>query len=253
MRERNDDYISKKLTSTSLGGFTLAEVLITLAIIGIIAAMTIPALTGSTDSVQTVAGVRKAQAVLSEAMQRYMIDNGCLGDMASCGAFDNGSSSNVTENQAMWDKIKQYFNVSKDCGTAANQGCFPDVAYKRLNNWGVWTNFNASTPQAKATLADGMIMSIYDTTQNCTTDYSTANSGPLYNVCGTVYVDINGQKGPNQEGRDMFTWYITNVGVYPVGALDYTSSDICNPAAALVSGTGWGCTTKVLQEGTVNY
>lgn len=233
-------------------GFTLAEVLITLAVIGIIASMTIPALVGSADNTQTVAGVRKVQAVLSQAMMKYQVDNDCVGSLTNCGAFDNGSTIPAMH-QAMWDKIKQVFNISKDCGTAASQGCFPDVSYKRLNN-NSYVNYNNDNSCEKATLADGMILMICDYADNCVDHVGTTGTGPLSTTCGNVTVDINGQKGPNQWGRDLFMWYITDVGVYPAGALDHASAVICNPAGVpLLAATGLGCAAKVLQDGAVNY
>ena len=49
--------------------FTLAEVLITLGIIGIVAAMTIPTLIQKNFEKQTVAKLRETQSILSQAMR----------------------------------------------------------------------------------------------------------------------------------------------------------------------------------------
>lgn len=51
-------------------GFTLAEVLITLVIIGVIAALTIPALINKTNEQDTVTSVKKAYTILSQAYQK---------------------------------------------------------------------------------------------------------------------------------------------------------------------------------------
>ena len=69
--------------------------------------MTIPSLVGGTNNAEIVAGVKKAQVVLSEAMLKYQADNDCVGSLASCGIFDNGATVSATANQAMWEKILQ--------------------------------------------------------------------------------------------------------------------------------------------------
>ena len=50
------------------GGFTLAEVLITLGIIGVVAAMTMPTLLNSTNGAQYRTAYKKALSVLSQAV-----------------------------------------------------------------------------------------------------------------------------------------------------------------------------------------
>lgn len=56
-------------------GFTLAEVLITLGIIGIVTAITIPTIVNKYQKQQTVAKLKKAYSVLGQVMQRAVADN----------------------------------------------------------------------------------------------------------------------------------------------------------------------------------
>ena len=93
-------------------------------------------------------------------------------------------------------------------------------------------------------------------------------------MCGGLAVDVNGNKGPNNYGRDEFWFYITNgrgPKLYPVGGLDdglngswtkaiisvaygeeptYYSSPVCskdNVKGAL-------CAGRVIEEGwQMNY
>ena len=53
---------------TKKNAFTLAELLITLVIIGVIAALTIPAVMFSTDEKQAAAGLKKAMMTLNQAV-----------------------------------------------------------------------------------------------------------------------------------------------------------------------------------------
>lgn len=57
-----------KFKKLKIKAFTLAEVLITLGIIGIVAAMTIPNLVQNSFEKKTVAQLRKTQSVLAQAM-----------------------------------------------------------------------------------------------------------------------------------------------------------------------------------------
>ena len=57
-------------------GFTIAEVLITLVIIGVIAAMTIPTLMNNTNKQEYVSKLKKAYATLSQATNRIIADEG---------------------------------------------------------------------------------------------------------------------------------------------------------------------------------
>lgn len=57
-------------------GFTLAEVLITLGIIGVVTALTLPLLTAKYEKVVTVARLKKDYAILSNALERAKADKG---------------------------------------------------------------------------------------------------------------------------------------------------------------------------------
>ena len=67
-RERN--------TMMKKNGFTLAEVLITLAIIGVVATMTLPALMTNTGEQQAKTGLKKMVNTLTEAAQMHKTVSG---------------------------------------------------------------------------------------------------------------------------------------------------------------------------------
>lgn len=68
-------------------GFTLAEVLITLVIIGIIASMTLPSLLGGTNKQELKTGLQKAMSTLSQAVTLHYALTG--EDFSSISSYEN--------------------------------------------------------------------------------------------------------------------------------------------------------------------
>ena len=64
------------MNKTIKSGFTLAEMLITLAIIGVLAAMTIPALINNTHKAENVVALKKAYETLNQAFYALKAENG---------------------------------------------------------------------------------------------------------------------------------------------------------------------------------
>lgn len=171
--------------------FTLAEVLITLVIIGVIAAVTIPALVNNFRFTQYRSGFIKAMSTLNQAVRKYHVDNG---EMPECGYNANNSGRISTDCL----KLNKYFikalNIQKYCeNNAYENGCIPD--YKGIDtvkNINPDTNsncggFNKARIHAQTAFvtADGMIFVPY------------APHDPVF------IVDVNGFKGPNKYGYDM--------------------------------------------------
>ncbi|MFA6989609.1 MAG: type II secretion system protein [Candidatus Gastranaerophilaceae bacterium] len=216
-------------------GFTLAEVLLTLTIIGIIAAMTIPALMNSTNKIENVVALKKAYSTLMQANLMIIAENG--GDITS--ALSGATTPNDFANVFI-----PMLNVVKNCGTN-NDTCECPTGYKYMNGapWGSLSTGGYSTILTN----DGMTYAFYLRSANCTNNYSSSSIAPLNNTCGIIYVDINGpNKGPSMQGRDLFYFVATKTGIYPAGAY----ADI-NPGNCSTNGTY--CTSKVLMESAMNY
>lgn len=235
-------------------GFTLAEVLITLAIIGIVAAITIPVLINYFTELSTATSVKKVQSILSQALTEYAADNNCIGNLAGCGLFDNGGTETDAGHLAVWNALKPYLKVIKDCGNSTNQGCFaPNVNYSWLNKSAGYLGVLDNMSNAKGVLTDGISIWIDDYADNCVTDRTDGTgTSPLSNTCAQLIVDINGSKNPNQSGKDTFFWYIAKNGsLYPNGSLnDFYKG--CNPSgsisAAPFDGRGAACTFVYLNK-----
>lgn len=217
--------------------FTLSEVMLVLSVIGVIAALTIPGIMQNTQNKQTVTRLKKEYSTLQQAFTTLLADN--EGDITSIFSGTGTASDNVNVLNTFASKL----NILKNCGSGANAGCFPSgVTYKKLNG-NTWVNLDSDAINAKAILADGSIVYLSDYTGTCASVLGTAGS-PLANVCGHIGVDINGSSGPNQLGRDVFTFWITQSGIYPLGS--YNDTRDC-------SSVGDGCANKILSENNMNY
>ncbi len=167
-------------------GFTLAEVLITLVIIGVIAAITIPSLIAKYQKEQFVSQYKKAFNTVAQAIQMSQAVNGQL---------DSWDYENISTLPEFSEKyLVPYFRIIKNCKTELNRDCFANVTYKYLNG-NNWFNPN-KTERYRFVLNDGM--SVYIASYSQTGCITTPTN------CFSLWVDINGKKGPNQAGRDFF-------------------------------------------------
>lgn len=220
--------------------FTLAEVLIVLGIIGIVAEMTIPTLMSEFQGQVASVSLKKAYSTISQAYTMTSTDNGT----PETWGLTAGASGSVI----FAKKFTPYLKIVKDCGTGP--GCFPDLIYKHYDNKTDWGNMNQATDFAKFQLADGSLWSAYSYDPACN---SGGGSTPaLSSICGYFYIDINGAKPPNQVGKDFFLIYLTKYGMIPVGTQDepwYTFENHCLGSTP----SGWGCTAWIIYNGNMDY
>ena len=144
-------------------GFTLAEVLITLGIIGVVAALTLPSLIQSYRDKAIVAQTKKTYSTFSQLLLLAKENGG-----KSLDEVLQAATSKEEASMAMLNYFLPYLNVVKNCGLERNAGCFGhDVPYYRLNGteytgWGspVYDNF---PDRAKVKLADGTSIAFDET------------------------------------------------------------------------------------------
>ncbi len=157
--------------------FTLAEVLITLGIIGVVAAMSLPSLMNKITNRTFEAKFKKSVSVLNQLS--LFIQN----DIGSCTPYDfSGGSSFYTE------QIHKYIKDNFSIKTVVNNpydGKFKTFTYKETND-----NIHVSCLSGETLLtADG-------------TSYSICMHNNYGNL---ISVDLNGPyKGPNAYGHDLF-------------------------------------------------
>lgn len=226
--------------------FTLAEVLITLGIIGVVAAITIPVILNNVSNQEIVSKYKEDFSIFNQAAKSLNNDNG--------GVMENTlGSSNVTA----LTNLSKYIQFSKTCSTNPyTEGCADYVGnnasnLKMLDNTAFsWSTLFSAYPGA--VMQNGTIMIVQNLDTTCKASFIGTNVG----VCSIVTFDVNGAKSPNIFGRDIFRVHITADGVYPWGSIN--DRGVTNPAVygckeSGASGNGESCGARILREGAINY
>lgn len=221
----------KFLSTKTHFGFTLAEVLITLGIIGVVAAITIPTLNQRNFEKQTVSKLRETQSIISQAVRMAEQE---YGDVDGWGLTGADSKSAII----IADKLKPYLKLAADCGiNDTSATCVTDKDYKQLK--GTRHGDNYATKRAdcyKIALLNG------------TSIWWKGPQDDFRKI--TFWIDVNGPKQPNTYGKDLFVFSYENYSIRPLGAPD---SDSPWEKSCTKNGNGWGCAFYVLNNQNMNY
>ena len=215
----------KNQTNQTKQGFTLAEILITLTVIGVVAALTIPTLLQNTNQAELKTAMKKDFADFSQIYGQMVNDGGGSLDLALLGAGCTNGGHNCFKNQ-----IKKYFNYIKECNNGTVLGnCF-SANTKDLNGNVSNDNYRESAG-AGLILANGTNVLIYLDNADCK-----HNRGTFTNQCGWVTIDVNGLKAPNTWGKDMYNFMFYSDAIRPLGIAQDTLDTTCTPTQR-----GFGC------------
>ena len=243
-----DNNIKKK-------AFTLAEVLITLGIIGVVAAMTMPSLIQKHKEKEYAAKLIKFNSLMSQALITAVSNEGDVTDWGltyyttSDGLSDEELEQANKSRNLFADKVMKYLKVIQYC--PYGEGCKTGVTkWDRHSMDG--TAFSDFSPYL--VLADGTyILGITIMSSECKANRGT--SPALQNVCGEIFVDVNGKTPPNATGKDVFLFYYTKFGLIPMGTAEETGfpfDTYCNLDKPGIL-NGYGCTAWVITHGNMDY
>jgi type II secretory pathway pseudopilin PulG len=241
--------------------FTLAEVLITLCIIGVIAEMTIPTLLSNIENAQYVANLKKAYSGLDQVLVKMATDNNCIGDLKCTGLFASG-----TDIQTFGTELVKYFKILKNCESSVSggpniSGCFSDSVAQTYNGLGTRSGYmDDPAYYYRFITADGIAFSVRNFGNNCGSNASAYITYNMTQACAYLSIDVNGPtKGPNNLGRDIFWFWITNGKgplLYPAGGSDdnsfgwWKNDGTCKPSST----AGLLCAGRIIEEGwQMNY
>ena len=209
------------LTPYRKAAFTLAEVLITLGIIGVVAAMTLPTLVNNYKEKEIITQVKKTYSSINQAIALAQTKYGTPGD-------NSGLFAASKDHVAVTKELATYFNGARYCDAGSNaKGC-KDLNYKvkyatklqsssgNVNMAGDMLSF------PRIVLNNGAVLAIKSMESGCDEVEETGTSfnpdGTIQKdedgnivtwtriraVCAGIYFDVNGNKLPNQFGRDVY-------------------------------------------------
>ncbi len=193
-----------RLKQKSYKGFTLVEVLIVIAIIGIVAALTIPALITHFDTI-----VNKNR--------KEVIEDRLLEGMNQLNTLDAGfEASQYEDTEGFVRALSKYYKMSQICGAEDMKNCFPYEKIKYTDQAGNEISINVKDLKtAKAFKLDPdrwlspasfisaqgtpFVMSL---NKSCTRDTGEAMRG-IPTDCISYMYDRNGSNNPNKLGTDL--------------------------------------------------
>lgn len=182
-------------------GFTLAEVLITLGIIGIVAAMTMPALIANHQKQAAATAVKKMYSQLNQALKFALNEYGV--DM-----LDNNDVGPNRQKIFMQKYLLPYLNVVGECNQ--QEDCYGDNTVKYLRGEEVYNSIDYILK-----MSDGSFIGLT----------GLGNRGIVF------WYDYNGVRNPNTVGKDIFLFYYFPTSVYhnlgreTEGAFEVPNSD----------------------------
>lgn len=238
--------------------FTLAEVLITLSILGIIAAMTIPTTMTNIQEKVIVTKLKKVYAQLNQSFQIAVLENGTpdeWGLVESTYDLEEGADEGDKTNVISPDAKKFLSIILSGLKVEDVSTSLPPQDTNYLNNKDKTVgNPDGFTLQPYYRLPDGTIF-FQGWVSNNQCSFSLNNSNYLKDLCGDLRVDLNGAKKPNVMGIDQFQFRVGKNGIFPMGMQDDTTRPIeiyCNPSTTN-SYNGYACAAWVLEKGTMPW
>ena len=213
-----DDLAAKQLRSRAakvgwgceISAFTLAEVLITLGIIGVVAALTLPSLIQRNIEKQRVVQLKKAYSELSQAY------NLAVEEFGSPTEWGMGRMYEEKSHYIMASNMKKYLKLSEDCvdmpDSEAKRVCGQEDKIGKLYFQNEIIQTTVKRYGRAVILSDGTTVTFRVYSGQCNHQYGAAK-----NVCGSIAVDVNGSKYPNQSGEDQFSFFFTKDKLVPAG------------------------------------
>ena len=190
-------------------GFTLAEILITMGIVGVVAAITLPTLMSDTASAQIGPKLAKAVSMFEQA-NLTMLNENSLDAISNMEIFtEDDSVVKYGEELSNYLKISQYEydNTEGNRDNTTKTSCSPDKS-----------SLTYDTPTFVA--KDGVMYMI--------SAFEKAKSSlpPHKTHIGYVWIDLNGESLPNTAGTDLFLFALYNDGsLKPAGTRNWNGKD----------------------------
>lgn len=236
-------------------GFTLAEVLLTLTVVGIIASLTIPNLIISVQKQQFTAALKKTCSTLTQAGITLAQSHG--GEISK--DLSNYSYCMLTKSGVItwwpyncpYETLGDYLSIAKSCGNGAAQGCWHEeleilsldgLVIDEISSY----NWASGTAGRSAVIADGTLIR-----------FQWFNDDPDQTHLFVFVVDVNGFKGPNTYGKDIFVLDMDKYGNITTNTTySYTNDSSSNCSTSCSESwkiCGSGCAHKIILNSEIDW
>ena len=213
------------------GAFTLAEVLITLGIIGVVAAMTMPSLITAKQEKATISTIKKNYSIFANALLMAQNDNG---ELYTWGITKDADGLNLVSSN-----LKPYLKIIEDCGVGEKSDCAPGDNGKFKDLAGNKRNESFSSDDYYTfRLNDGTAVALRIT--------NACNN--LDTNCVEFYIDTNGKKYPNTLGKDIFYFAGFGSGKLRAAGIGHSSSE-----TGWAAREGWYTTAWAMYKENLDY
>lgn len=231
-------------------GFTLAEVLITIGILGVIAAVTIPALMANVDKNSWANALKTNISIVSNAFAQMKATEQ-VDDLREAKLWNEiiKTETIVEGNSDIKDLLGKYLKIEKMIDGLPSK--FPSSTLQGDDS----ATMNSSV---RFYLANSAALNIIFLPQNYTYPCDKTFCDPI----ADIFIDVNGDKRPNTYGKDIYRFYLDTRGIlyaygsdavneYDSNIAKWDSEDGCQGKDP--NGDGLACTSRVIEEGCINY
>ena len=213
----NSSIMNYTIVNDNKAAFTLAEVLITLGIIGVVAALTIPNLVANYQKKLLINQNKQAYSLIINALNKIKSDSPSFSYVSS-----EIFAPSTSQDQAL-TLFSKYFKTTKlRVGTYRIKKMRPGESHDDANKY----DDGEEMPSTNLQTANGMIIGLLKFTYaGCIrigevyiynpdgTIARDENGNPLTEpsereTCADIFIDVNGKKDPNQYGKDVFRFSV---------------------------------------------
>lgn len=194
--------------------FTLAEVLITLGIIGIVSAMTLPGLIQRQQEKATVSQLQKIYSTLQQALMMAIQEHGTIDNWCR----PQSSEDYTACANSIQEKLTPYLKKIKRCEIGWHRNCFALTYANRFNSTAVGVGSGSLTYIMPDGISIGFSGHNGDGFADAWCTSKDGSSQAYQGTCGTIYIDLNGQKKPNRDGDDFFAFKLYQTVIRPLGS-----------------------------------
>lgn len=239
--------------------FTLAEILVTVGILGLLAAITLPSINSNVNESQYVSALRFISSSLSDKIQAQMAIEDVY-DVRDLKAFADITTNNTAQKTKLLGKFGKFLafmpTADDHTGLVLLNGKTPSNGDGMPETW---------KKEEMRLTNNGALLYLHDIEEARASNGVEIKKagGAIYRRAAIVYIDINAYKKPNRVGYDIYKFYLGQDGrLYPVGGLDVSMFDSngtsetshswqgssadykCNKAYK-----GFGCAGRIEDEG----